>query len=338
VNNVTIAGKGKIDGQGESKEFPFGNGANGRPKLVFFVRSDNIVLENIELVNSAFWTCHFLTCDTVKVKGINIYSHCNWNNDGLDIDSKNVEISDCQIDCDDDGICFKSLRKVRCENVIVQNCTIRSNCNAIKFGTGSKSGFRNITVKDCKISKASESNIHNWNTEYSWDSITQDITVISGIAIESADGGVLEDITVSNIEMTDVQTPIFIRSEDRKRAYSDKISTLKNVTISDITAKAESKIASSITGIPEGIVTNILIKDAEITVPGGGTAKEASPYVPEKKEAYPENRMFGVVLPAYGFYIRHAKGITFDNVNINTLKPDARPKYAFVDVEDYEIT
>lgn len=97
-----------------------------------------MVVENVTLQNSAFWTAHFLLCDGVKIKGVKIYSHSNWNNDGLDIDSRNVEIEDCYIDCDDDGICMKSDRGIFVENVTVKNCTIRTNCNAIKLGTAGK--------------------------------------------------------------------------------------------------------------------------------------------------------------------------------------------------------
>ena len=337
VENVKITGKGKIDGQGGSSDFQLGNGASGRPKLVFFVRSNNITLENIQLVNSAFWTIHFLTCDTVNIKGISVYGHCNWNNDGMDIDAKNVTVSGCSIDCDDDGLCFKSDRSVICENATVTNCIIKSNCNAIKFGTASKSGFKNISVTHCKISKASEENFRHWKTTYPWAGITQDATVLEGIAVESVDGGILDGITISDIEMTDVQTAIFIRLGDRARTYSDDISSLKNVSISGITAKAESKLACSITGVPDGIIENILIKDAQITVPGGGTEADANAVVPEKEDSYPENRMFGVILPAYGFYVRHAKNVTFENVVINTLQPDARPEYKFDDVNGYTI-
>ncbi|WP_084163756.1 glycoside hydrolase family 28 protein [Olivibacter sitiensis] len=335
VENVKIIGKGKIDGQGGAPSFLLGNGAAGRPKLIHFIASNNITLEDVQLVNSAFWTVHFLTCDTVKIKGVSIYSHSNWNNDGLDIDAQNVEIADCLIDVDDDALCFKSDRYVPCENITATNCILKTNCNAIKFGTASRRGFKNVTVSNCTVSKASEDNFRNWQSIYPWAGITQEYTVLAGIAVESVDGGYLEDVQISNIEMTDVQTPIFIRLGDRDRIYSENISSIKNVTISNITATAESKIASSITGVPEGIVEHVLIKDVQITVPGGGTLADANAAVPEVIDAYPENRMFGVVLPAYGFYVRHARNIAFENVTVNTLQHDDRPKYKFENVTGY---
>ncbi|MFV0469633.1 MAG: glycoside hydrolase family 28 protein [Dysgonomonas sp.] len=333
--NIKITGTGKIDGQGDSSSFQLGNGSSGRPKLLHFISCNNVTVENIQLVNSAFWTSHFLLCDGLKITGVKIYCHSNWNNDGIDIDSKNVEVSDCVVDCDDDGICFKSDRSTLCENVTVKNCTIRTNCNAIKFGTAGKGGFKNVTVSDCVVEKASEDNFRKWKQSVTWAGITQDVSATAGIAIESVDGGVLDGATISNIRMTGIQTPIFIRLGDRQRAFSSNISQLKNVTISDVTATAVSKIACSVTGVPGGIIENVTIKNISMTLPGGGTATEANQTVPEKAGDYPENRMFGVVLPAYGFYVRHVDGISFENIQINLNATDARPMYKFEDVTNY---
>lgn len=103
---------GIINGRGDAQDFDFGNGKGDRPKVLHLVECKNVVVEDITLQNSAFWTAHFLMCDGVKIKGVKIYSHTNWNNDGIDIDSKNVEIENCDIDCDDDGICMKSDREL----------------------------------------------------------------------------------------------------------------------------------------------------------------------------------------------------------------------------------
>lgn len=90
-------------------------------------------------------------------RGIKIYAHTNWNNDGIDIDGKNVVVSDCIIDCDDDAVCLKSDDdKFVVENVSITNCIIASNCNPIKFGTASRVGFKNIAISNCIIRAASE--------------------------------------------------------------------------------------------------------------------------------------------------------------------------------------
>lgn len=341
IMNVKITGKGKINGQGDAPDFQLGNGGSGRPKVLHFIRCQNVTVEGVELLNSAFWTAHFLLCDGVKIKGVKIYSHTNWNNDGLDIDSKNVEIEDCDIDCDDDGICMKSDRGIPCENVTIKNCTIRTNCNAIKLGTAGKSGFKNISYSNCMIGKASEDNFrkHNQNYNLSWAGIQTSPSVISGIALESVDGGILEDVTISDITMTDVHNAIFLRLGERAKGSNGEISQLKNVTISDVKATTVSKIAAGIiAGTPDAIVENVLIKNVEITMPGGGTTSDAKATVPEVKDKYPECSMFGIVLPAYGFYVRHAKDIFFENVKFNLQGNDGRPDYKFDDVTNYVIT
>ena len=116
------------------------------------------------------------------------------------------------------------------------------------------------------------------------------------------------------------------------------MSELKNVVISDIKATCVSKVASSIVGVPGGIIDNVLIKNVEITLPGGGTINDANASIPEMIDAYPESNMFGKALPAYGFYVRHANNVKFENVKFNLTGADVRPDYVFDDVTGGEIT
>jgi hypothetical protein len=41
-------------------------------------------------------------------------------------------------------------------------------------------------------------------------------------------------------------------------------------------------------------------------------------------------------MPSHGFYVRHVKGIQFDNVTIQTAREDRRPAFVLDDVEDAE--
>ncbi len=93
-----------------------------------------------------------------------------------------------------------------CENITVTNCVTANNCNAIKFGTASHGGYRNIAVSIVLF--AGQRKII---FVIGVNNISADVTVISGVAIEMVDGGIIDGITVSNISMRDVQTPIFIR-------------------------------------------------------------------------------------------------------------------------------
>jgi uncharacterized protein (TIGR02145 family) len=333
ANNITVTGEGTLDGQGGAPGFPQVNNERRRPKLIFMVDCRNVTVENIKLLNSAFWSSHYLRCDGVTIRNLNIYGHSNWNSDGIDIDSKNVLVENCVIDVDDDGICLKSDTYSVCENVVVKDCIIKTNCNAIKFGTSSYGGFKNVDISRCTVSKASEDNVRHWQTAHAWANVRQPVSALSGIAVESVDGGILEDVTISDITISDAMAPVFIRLGDRHKTYSSgRVSVLKNVTIQNITAAGVSSLAGSITAVEGSYAENVVIKNVSLTVPGGGTSASMSVLVPENRDAYPEATMFRTVLPAYGFYVRHVQGIRFENVTVNKTDDDARPMFFYDDV------
>jgi len=337
ARNIAITGAGTIDGQGGDPVFQKGDNGNGRPRIIHFIHCKKVRINDITLRNSPFWVQYYSGCDTVDIRGIKVFSHCNWNNDGLDIDSRNVTISDCTIDSDDDALCLKSETPgTACENIRVTSCRLASNCNAIKLGTASRTGFRHITITKCTINAASQDPIRHWRQKL--EHITADRTVLAGIAVETVDGGESEDINISHIQMDHVQTPVFIRLGDRQRrprsCMPPAVSSLKNVAISHIRATAYSRISSSVTGIPGASLENIYLTDIHITCPGGGTAPESSRAIPEMESSYPENRIFGNSLPASGFYFRHIKGLSVHNVLVTPQNPDNRPKFVRDDVTD----
>jgi len=347
VHNIAITGRGTINGNGAAPAFQLGDdtapGYEGiRPNIITMVNCHDIEILNVRLRNSPHWMQTYFRCENLHIKGIQIYNHANLNNDGIDIDSKNVLIEDSSIDSDDDGICLKSDDdNVPCENVTIRNCTIASNCGAIKFGTSSHSGFRNISISNITIHKASQDLFRHWQQKVQF--VDQPITAIAGISIENVDGGKTDNVTIDNIFMEDVQTPIFIKLGNRGATKSKDPSSfdpghLRNVTISNVTAVSHSKITSSITGYPGYDVENVILKNIQINTPGNGTAAEADAPLPENSTAYPEARMFGVTLPSSGLYVRHAKGIILQNVTLKTRNSDARPQIIMDDVKDTQIS
>jgi polygalacturonase len=332
VEHVSITGEGILFGNG--KKFVIKEAAPGRPYIVFARNSRDIVITDITLKHPASWTLRLSGCEHVMVRGVSIYSHANFNNDGIDIDSKDVVISGCIIDSGDDAICLKSDDASRlCENITISNCIASSNCNLIKMGTGSYGGFRNISVSNCVLRHASESPLHHWNASPD-HFISDSITGISGIALEVVDGGILDQVSISNITMTGVQTPIFIRLGSR----SNGTGTLKNVIISNIVATSGSRMTSTIAAVPGAYIENVILRDIIINGKGGGTIADAQRKVPESENGYPENRMFGWSLPAYGLYVRHVKNLTLDNVQFNLSQPDARPAVWLEDAHEVKTT
>ncbi len=262
--------------------------------------------------------------------------------DGMDIDCcQNVRVSNCFVNSPfDDGICLKSCYALGynrpCQNVTITNCQVsgydegtlldgtygRSErsfrggpTGRIKFGTESNGGFKNIAISNCVF-------------EY-----------CRGLALETVDGALCEDVAITNITMRDiVNAPIFLRLGARLRGPADdtKIGTLQRVTISNIVCyNADPKYGSIISGIPDHTINDVKLSDIRIYYKGGGKKEWASTQPAEKAKTYPEPGMFGE-MPSYGFYFRHVKGIELRDVEVSYIDDDPRPPFVLDDVEDVQ--
>ncbi|MGM9735664.1 MAG: TIM barrel protein [Candidatus Cryptobacteroides sp.] len=334
VSNVGITGEGRIDANGSNPVFHSGPKSIFRIYAVNFEHCTGIRVSDVEIVNASFWTLRLDDCDFASIRGVRIHSVSYFNNDGIDIDGRNITVSDCIIDCIDDGICLKSYyRDKPCENISISNCIVSSNCNAIKFGTASRGGFRNIVVSNCIIKAPSQNDYFDYK-KYIVPGVTDNYTNNSGIALELVDGGVLEQVVISGITMYNTLTPFFIRLGKRR---TDVPGTLSNVSISNITASSNSLMTSSITGIPERDVEGIRFSHIVLNCPGGGRKSHIDRTIPEAENTYPENKIFGADLPAYGFYVRHARNISFEDIHFNLMSLDERPPFVLDDCTGIEM-
>ena len=319
--NIKITG-GKIYGNGEA--------FNGeRPMLTRFVRCKNIFIEDVCLGGSASWCNHFVLCERIFINRVEVFNKVNGNNDGFDFDEcKNVFISDSTIETGDDSICLKSSSGGICENVMISNCLIKSRTAAFKTGTASKGGFRNITVTNC---------------------VFQDCEM-GCIKLICVDGGVLENITISNIVMDRVGSPLFIRLGRRNMKFEtpqemdyltegikneDAPGIIRNIIISNIRANVtvleKERAPIMITGIRSRAVEKIQLNNISVTYPGGGTEKDSKGDIPEDEFRYPEQYFFGI-LPAYAIFARHINGLWMNNIFVETQSDEARKAYIFEDV------
>jgi Endopolygalacturonase len=356
LSNISITGPGTIDGNGDAPAFQLGNDASPesrkRPCMLLFIDCENIKVYDLHMRNSAYWMQNYLGCDGLHLKGLTIYNHTNFNQDAMDIDAKNVLVEDCVIDADDDGVCLKSHDPNRpVENVTVRNCVISTNCNAVKFGTKSDGGFKNVDISGCTIKKASEDNVRQW--QQALEFIELPTTVISGFALETVDGGIIENVTVSDIQMEDVQTPIFVimgrrnvgqagnedfyNSEKNGLDPSLQAGKVSNLSFKNITAKSHSKMTSSITAAPGYFVENVVLENIQISTMGHGTKEEADTPLPEYNGSYPENRMYGFTYPSSGLFFRHIKNLTLTKVELEVRNEDYRPAVMLEDVHGVNI-
>jgi hypothetical protein len=321
--NVSISGDGVIDGQGQElvldiiKKLRSGElkqdslwrvkRPDGRAMLLIFNKCSDINISGITLRNSSGWVQDYKECNNLTINGITVQSTAYWNNDGLDVtDSKNVRITNCFINSADDGICLKSENpKSLCENIYIDSCMVRSSASGFKLGTSSYGGFKNIKVRNLTV----------------FD------TYRSAIALESVDGGILENIDIQNVVAKNTGNAIFIRRGNRN--MNGKVGTLKNVYISNVKAEiplykpdqgypiegppdhlrpGEDKmpkrpshfhiyghpwlpynlIPSSVVGLPGYPVQNVTLENIEITY-GGGASKEIAQIQLKDITKIPEN-------------------------------------------------
>lgn len=321
VQDVTIEGSGTIDGQGGSfkvvsKKKP--QKYYMRPYLIWFAKSQDINLRGINLRSSAFWMQYYLCCDRVRIDDLNIFNHANKNNDMIDIDGcRDVLISNIIGDTDDDGITLKSTCERMNEHITISDCILSSHCNALKLGTESTGGYRNIVISNILVRpSAIKKNISGYAEG------------VTGLAIEVADGGRLENLLVNNMIIDGTAVPLFIRLCNRGRkhyegAVQPAIGILQNVQINNLRCSSTSNIGCSISGIPGRSVEHIQLTNCSFCCKGGLAEMPKLP-IPEMETEYPEATNFGI-LPAYGLYIRHAKSIDLDNIHIYLSEKDVRP-------------
>ncbi len=319
AKNVGIEGAGTIDGQGRelrAAQSPF----TVRPFLMRWLRCANVTVKDVHLTNPGAWTLNFFQSRGITVERVTIRTRATGlaNNDGIDLDScDGAVIRDCDIDSGDDALCFKATSPLPSRNITVANCRLSTKCNAIKLGTESLGGFENITVTGCTLANIG----------------------MAGIAIYEVDGGDLRHVTVSDIAMDGVAVPISVRLGARLKVFRagdqpKPVGTLRDVTIRNVRATGTRLIGLLINGLPGHPVENLALENIAIALPGGGTAEQAQIQLAEKENAYPEFSMFGRVLPASGFYLRHARGVTLKDVRTTPAVADARPERIFIDVAE----
>ena len=336
LHDISILGPGLIWGKGLVRGTGGGGDKAGNGnKSISLKCCRNVILRDFSILLGGWFGILATGVDNLTIDNLKI----DTSRDGMDIDCcSNVRISNCYVNSPrDDGICLKSSFGLGVpkptENVTITNCqvsgfiegsfldgTFKRNdqiaggngpTGRIKFGTESNGGFKNITISNCVF------------------------IYCRGLALESVDGALLEDIAISNITMKDIcNAPIFIRLGERMRGPKEAaVGKVRRVLISNITVyNADPKNGCIISGAKGYDIEDIRLSNIRIYFKGGGTAEQAAREVPGFEKEYPEPYRFGI-LPSYGFFVRHVKDIQFNNVEVSFLKDDMRPAFYLVDVK-----
>ncbi len=335
LTNVSLTGEGMINGGGVTRhDKDVGKGSiNQGDKAVALKRCRNVLFRDLTIFHGGHFAILVTGCDNLTVDNVTM----DTDRDGIDIDCcRNTVVSNCRINSpNDDGLCPKSTyalgSNVITENLTIVNCQLsgfaegtlldgtmkpsKSRNGRIKFGTESNGGFRNVTVANCTFRGC------------------------RGLALEEVDGGIMENITINNITMMDVADyPIYICIGSRNRGPEGTTTgKARNILISNVIATGIERMSGiQITGLPGFPIEDVRLDNINLIFKGGGTAENAAVVPPELNQGYPEPNKIGV-LPAYGLFARHVRGLELDNLHLRFEKEELRPALTCIDVEDLEI-
>jgi polygalacturonase len=346
LHDIAILGPGRIWGKGLSRghddsDLPPAEAPGVGNKAVALKQCHNVLLRDFSILAAGHFGILATGVDTLTIDNVAI----DTNRDGMNIDCcRNVRITDCTVNSPwDDGICLKSsfaLGRARpTENVTITGCYVTGNdrlgtllaggfepfgkgvdaagatpTGRIKLGTESNGGFRNITIGNCIFESC------------------------RGLALETVDGGILEDITVTGLTMRDVRNaPFYLRLGARMRGpQGASIGRLRRVLISGVVCDGPANaMPAIISGIPGHAIEDVRISDVYMLQCGGGSAEEAAIQPPEQETTYPEPSRLGT-LPAQHFLIRHARNIELSHITLETATADARPVFWLDDVSGFD--
>ena len=355
AKNIGITGPGEIECNG--KAFEGERLKNGklhrltpRPAVVRFIDSEHVRLDGFKLRDFPSFGIHLIACREALIDGLSIDCYVQPNNDGIDLwDCEKVFISNCSVFSGDDCIAIYSEHSP-CTDITIVNCQLSTPCQAVRVGPFSTKGLERIVVSNCIFRNVGH----------------------SGICLQMCQGGIMQDLLFSNIIMENVVAPITLRlggwESDPQKDITQaptmgdagwEKGMLRNVQFQNIRATVPAvsmqgtpyeagwrnmpklvgmkRSCIQLMGTPGTTIENVMFSDVHVTFPGGGTAEEAARRdIPELERQYPASYMFGI-LPAYGLYARHVRGLSLHNVRFDLAAPDLRPALICDNVEDLEL-
>lgn len=236
-----------------------------RPQFIQFNRCRNVLIEDVKIRNSPFWTTHLLLCENVIVRRVDISAR-NRNNDGIDPEmTRNVLVEDCHFDQGDDAIAIKAgmdfdgrRLATPTENVVIRNCTMVRGHQLVAIGSELSGGIRNVYVHDCKFINAEADKPQN----------------ILFIKTNERRGGFVENIFLENITarstkfgVLGIDTDVLYQWRDLVPTYEVKLTPIRNIHIKNVTVEATGESPFKIAGdarlpVREIFLENITVQKA----------------------------------------------------------------------------
>lgn len=241
-----------------------------RPPFIQFHESKNILIEGITIINSPFWTINPIGCDDLLIHGVTI-NNPSSNPKGHNTDGINPE---------------------SCRNVRISDCflSVGDDCITIKSGRdedGRNYGrpCENITITNCIMLAGHGGVVIGSEMSGGVKKVTISNCVFNGtdagIRLKSSRGrgGIVEEIRVDNIVMNNIQRNAFIfdlfyDKDSKEEPVSERTPVFRNIHISNVTGSDVKKIGY-ITGINEMPISEISFSNINMVAENGFTAKTA---------------------------------------------------------------
>ncbi len=307
LHHIAVIGRGVINGRGEmwwtlhrakTLDAP-------RPRLIAFANCTNVLIQDLTLLNSPAWTINPVRCENVTVDHVTISNPPDSpNTDGINPDScRNVHISNCHIDVGDDCVTIKSGIETEarelyapCENITVTNCTMVHGHGGVVIGSEMSGGVRNVVISNCVF-----------------------VGTDRGIRLKSrrGRGGIVEDIRVTNLVMTDVLCPFTMNlyyhvnkrgdpfvSDKQPQPISDGTPIFRRIHFSHITARNAQSAAAFVYGLPEMPIEDISFADVSIAL-----ATNAQASAPDMADDIPP-------MQRVGLWARNVRGLRLRDVRV----------------------
>jgi polygalacturonase len=286
AERITIEGPGLIACNRQSR---------GGPKPISMRRCRKVTLKGFTIDRAPNYAISFIASSNIDIGNVKITGSLS---DGIDIDaSSDVLIHDSVVESHDDAICLKASgslgQKQSTKNVTVERCQLKTASVFFKLGTESVGDFIGIRARNLKLTGGIGNRHGN-----------------PGIALETVDGGTIRNVTIEDIEMDQVGTPIFLRIGNRRNSPGE----MSAIRLARITAKS-TRYASVIAGLSDAPIRNLTLESIAVDPVGQAGIFDAKRPVPETRAAYPEPIQFGSI-PASAFFFRHVvnlklKAITY---------------------------
>jgi polygalacturonase len=270
MTDVDITGRGLIDGSGDQwmERFPRDTRQLriGRPRLIAIQNCRDVKVRDVYLKNQACWGLFILYSENVLVQNLTIRADHNIiSSDGIDVDSsRNVHITGCDIDVNDDCIAIKSGkdedgRRVNrpAVDIFIEKCRFRYGHGGVAMGSEMSGGIRNVEIRDCIMDS------DNW----------------APIRFKSqpSRGGVVENITFRDIQLNNTRKAFEFNMAWRMRPPlkppSDPLPVVRNVKIINVSGTVNT--VGEICGLEDSPIQGVIFENCTVSARRGLTLKYA---------------------------------------------------------------